>query len=183
MISHAQFGKAHHLDEDMAAYRAHDAGRYSTMSMLDGWLFNIDGLRRYNAWLGYRHCKTFAEAIVGYCKYVLRASGKEDAAPLNWYQFIKILCILVCYQCIHAVLDFPRTCSLVAQRAFGRYTRKKKLSKLPKRPDSAQWHFIWGLNAKAIEGHEIVADQPILQLTAVSTPDLYAQTVMRSVSA
>ena len=69
----------------------------------------------------------------------------------------------------------PRTCSLVAQRAFGRYTRKKKLSKLPKLPDSAQWHFIWGLNAKAIEGHEIVADQPILQLTAVSTPDLYAQ--------
>ena len=63
MISHAVFGKVHHIDEDMAVYRTHTGGRFSSMGQLDGWIFNIDGLRRYNAWLGYRYMKTFSKSI------------------------------------------------------------------------------------------------------------------------
>src|SRR5262249_34382185 len=47
LISHAEFGKIRHLDEDMAIYRAHRGGMYSNMPALDGWFFNIDGMRRY----------------------------------------------------------------------------------------------------------------------------------------
>ena len=73
-------GKVHHIDEDMAVYRAHAGGRFSGMKALDGWLFNIDGLRRYNAWLGYRYLRTFSESISAYCEHVLRSHGKEASS-------------------------------------------------------------------------------------------------------
>jgi glycosyltransferase involved in cell wall biosynthesis len=177
-IAHAQFGKAHHIDEDMAVYRAHRAGRFSVRSKIDEWMFDIDGLRCYNSWLGYRYCKAFCETIVKYCKHVLAEAGREEVAPLTWYQFIKILSLLACYQFISGALgllrrarNLPRQIALQIKSLITRkklvFARKTNLFELPKVPDNAHWELIWGLNAKTIEGQEIVDDHPILKLTAV----------------
>lgn len=84
MISHAAHGKIHHMDEDMAVYRAHSGGRFSTMSTLDGWKFNIGSLQRYNAWLGFRFMRPFAKAIFRYCDVILTelARVKLNHCPL-----------------------------------------------------------------------------------------------------
>jgi glycosyltransferase involved in cell wall biosynthesis len=158
MISHAVFGKVHHIDEDMAVYRAHAGGRFSGMKALDGWLFNIDGLRRYNAWLGYRYLRTFSESISAYCEHVLRSHGKEGVAPLSSYQLMKVRMIWACYQSIFRVLNLSSL-------------RQTGLSELPPLPGSAHWDLVWGLNVKAIEGQRVVPDHPVLKLTAVYTDD------------
>lgn len=70
-IAHAQFGKIRYFDKDWGKYRVHSGGRFSGMTPLQGWFFNINGLRRYNAWLKYRYCFYFAKAIIKYSRHVL----------------------------------------------------------------------------------------------------------------
>lgn len=106
-IAHAQFGKIHHIDEDMAVYRAHDSGRFSNMPVIDSWMFNIDGLRRYNAWLNYRYLTGFSEAIARYCASVLSQEGTGDAPALNWHQKMKCYCLIVTYGPINYFLGLP----------------------------------------------------------------------------
>lgn len=115
-IAHMQFGKCQYFDEDMAVYRAHSGGRFSNMRLMDGWFFNIGGLRRYNQWLGYRHCKAFAGSIARYCTVVLRDAGKlEETAPLTIAQLFKYASLRSCYKFIYLVLEGKDT--LVARYA------------------------------------------------------------------
>src|SRR6202000_2045161 len=72
------------------------------------WMFNIDGLRRYNSWLRYRHCKAFAESIMRYSQHVLRHAGKGDVPPLSWRLFLKLLLITSVYGLIYTTLDAPQ---------------------------------------------------------------------------
>jgi glycosyltransferase involved in cell wall biosynthesis len=103
-IAHAQFGKIHHLDEDMAIYRAHSTGRFSTMPLTDAWMFNIEGLRRYNAWLNYRYLTGFSEAIARYCASILSQAGTEVAPPLSALHTVKIYGLMLFYGSIAYVL-------------------------------------------------------------------------------
>ena len=188
MISHAAFGKVHHIDEDWAVYRAHAGGRFSGMGQTAGWLYNIDSLRRYNAWLGYRYARTFAESIARYCAHVLRAHGKDGAAPLNPYQLMRIVAIWACYRSLFHLLGvpptvifylrllakFPRALPKALARLVARARtprRRTRLFKLPLLQGSAHWDLIWGLNAKTIDGLRVVPDHPVLRLTAVRTND------------
>ena len=164
MIAHAVHGKVHHIDEDMAVYRAHAGGRFSGMKALDGWIFNIDGLRRYNAWLGYRYMKTFCKSIARYCEHVLRSQGKDGTASLNSYQLMKILTIWTCYRSMFHVLNLPKWLSRIA-------VRRTPLSELPQLQGSAHWDLAWGLNVKVVEGQRVIPDHPVLQLTAIQTND------------
>jgi glycosyltransferase involved in cell wall biosynthesis len=107
VIAHAVYGKIYHMDEDMAVYRAHSGGRFSTMSMLDGWKFNIGGLQRYNAWLGFRFMKPFALAIAKYCDVILSQSGTNDVEALSLAERIKYTAIKYVYRSIYSVLDVP----------------------------------------------------------------------------
>jgi hypothetical protein len=175
MISHAVFGKVHHIDEDMAVYRAHVGGRFSGMPLLDAWIFNIDGLRRYNAWLGYRYMKTFSESISGYCKHVLKSHGKEGAASLNSRQLIKILAIWACYRSIFHMLGLPGRVLGLRKRFAGITVRRTRLSELPPLEASFRWDLIWGLNVKTVEGQRVVPNHPVLRLRAVNTNDQAAQ--------
>ena len=168
MISHAVFGKVHHIDEDMAVYRAHSAGRFSGMPLLDGWFFNIDSLRRYNAWLGYRYMRIFSKSISHYCAHVLKSHGKEGVAPLKFNQLTKILALWACYRSIFHVLGLPKRLARIA-------ARRTRLSELPLLQGAVHWDLVWGLNVKVIEGQRIVPDHPIFQLTAVQTNDPAAQ--------
>jgi glycosyltransferase involved in cell wall biosynthesis len=105
-IAHAQFGKIRYFDEDMSIYRAHPGGRFSNMTILDGWFFNIGGLRRYNQWLAYRHLKAFSGSIIQYCNVVLRQAGKEyDTPSLTARQVIKYASIRTCYQIIFSIMN------------------------------------------------------------------------------
>ncbi len=120
LISHMQFGAIRHFDEDMAVYRAHGSGRFSNMPVVEGWMFNIGGLRRYNAWLGYRYLKAFSWSIARYCHVLLTQSGKGEAAPLTTYQLAKYCAIWVLYRSLTVVLDFPGWVQRSAPRSFSR---------------------------------------------------------------
>ncbi len=106
-ISHAEHGKIFHLDEDMAVYRAHSGGRFSTMTTLDGWKFNIGGLQRYNAWLGFRFMKSFDKSISKYCNVILAESGRDGVARLSLADGLKYRMIKNLYLLIYWVLDIP----------------------------------------------------------------------------
>lgn len=64
----ARYGNVKYFDEDMAVYRAHAGGSYSTMPLMIGTLFHINGLRNYNRWLGYIYLKPFALQISRRCQ-------------------------------------------------------------------------------------------------------------------
>lgn len=122
MISHAEFGKIHHMDEDLAVYRAHTGGRFSTMSTLQGWFFNIGGLQRYNAWLNYRFAKPFSKSIIKYCDIVLTETGHNGIPRLKWGQRLKYQFIRLRYQVALWVLDFPvrlHRSALLTRREMG----------------------------------------------------------------
>lgn len=101
-IAHAQFGKIKYFDEDMAVYRAHPGGVFSTMAIRAAWFWNIGGLRRYNQWLKYRYLKAFSRSIIKYCNHVLADKGKE-AELLTRYQYVKYFGIRMIYQIISAM--------------------------------------------------------------------------------
>lgn len=169
MISHATFGKVHHIDKDWAVYRAHAGGRFSSMSRMKGWLYNIDGLRRYNAWLRYRYMKSFAESISRYCEHVLTSRGKEGVEPLTAYQFAKILALWTFYRSIYNVLMLPKRFKRVI------VLPRTRLSKLPTLHGAVHWDLVWGLNVRIIPHQAIVPDHPVLQLTAIRTKDRQEQ--------
>jgi glycosyltransferase involved in cell wall biosynthesis len=199
MISHAAFGKVHHIDEDWAVYRAHVGGRFSGMGQMGSWFYNIDGLRRYNAWLGYRYMRTFSESISRYCEHVLRSHGKDGVPTLSPYMFLKIAMIWVCYRSIiHATNLPPAPLGLLSTFLFyvltllstvrvlhkpmarmaARFRKplwQTRLSELPLLQESAHWDLVWGLNVGVLEGQRIVDHHPVLQLTAVPARDRAAQ--------
>jgi glycosyltransferase involved in cell wall biosynthesis len=100
-ISHAAHGKIHHIDEDMAVYRAHGSGLFSTMSDLDMWKYNIGGLQRYNAWLDFRFNRFFAEGIVKFCNHLLTEAGKNGVAPLTAFDRLKYTAVRAGYLSIY----------------------------------------------------------------------------------
>lgn len=104
-IAHAQHGKIRYDNLDWARYRAHSNGRFSGMSNIDGWFFNIDGLRKYNSWLNYRHLTAFSESIVKYCLHVLRQE-KEKNCAIKFTQKIKLLSLFFIYKSIYTVTNF-----------------------------------------------------------------------------
>ncbi len=98
-ISHAQHGKIRYINADWARYRVHAGGMFSGMSEMKGWFFNIDGLRKYNAWLNYRFFPIFCEAIIKYCKHVL-TQEKLGNCVLNYHQKIKLYSLIYFYKII-----------------------------------------------------------------------------------
>lgn len=104
-IAHAQFGKVRHIDEDFAVYRAHPGGRFSNRPKIVEWMFDINGLRHFNAWLNYRYTKAFSRSIVKYCNHVLGKEGRREGGPLALHHRIKIHWIRACYGLMYLVLD------------------------------------------------------------------------------
>ena len=184
MIAHAQYGKVRHIDEDVAVYRAHGGGRFSTRSKIDEWVFDIDNLRSYYRWFHYRHGLAFCDSIIKYCRHVWAQSGKGEVPPLRFGQRVKILGLLARYRALRTVFRLVRgarnlpgeiatqVVSLVTRQGPA-FTRQTKLAELPDLPDSFQWHLIWGLNATKVEGQEIAAGQPILHLIAIPNRDTH----------
>jgi glycosyltransferase involved in cell wall biosynthesis len=104
-IAHAQYGKIRFFNDVMSVYRYHSSGRFSNMSETRGWMFNIDGYRRYNAWLGYRYNHAFSSAIYLYCEYLLR-HGKE-ADGLTWQRRLKYKLLGKFYKALHHRFQVP----------------------------------------------------------------------------
>lgn len=118
-IAHAQFGKIRHLDEDMAVYRAHEGGRFSNMLILDSWMFNLGGLRRYNAWLHYRYMVGFSEAIVRMCASVLAQEGTDGIPRLKIHQRIYCWMLITLYGPMAYLLGLPRRIKKMAGNERG----------------------------------------------------------------
>lgn len=77
-IAHAQFGKIKHLPFDGSVYQVHAGGLFSGMSETRGWIWNIQGMRHCNRWLGYRYVSQFTRAIHRYCEHLLAHGKVED---------------------------------------------------------------------------------------------------------
>jgi glycosyltransferase involved in cell wall biosynthesis len=77
-MAHAEFGPIAYFDADMAVYRAHAKGNYSTMRPERARIFNIEGLRRYNRWLGYRHAHGFAQSIYRLSRSLLEGHSRGE---------------------------------------------------------------------------------------------------------
>jgi glycosyltransferase involved in cell wall biosynthesis len=75
--SHAAHGPIKFDPAVRSAYRVHAGGQFSGMNPTQGWIFNIDGMRKYNGWLRYRFWRTYVEGIYLYCDYLL-ANGKAE---------------------------------------------------------------------------------------------------------
>lgn len=97
-IAHAQYGKIRFFPETMSVYRCHAGGRFSGMSETEGWMFNIDGYRKYNVWLGFRYFKAFAEAIYRYSEYLLRHGKAVDG--LSFWKRRKYRLIMIFYRAL-----------------------------------------------------------------------------------
>lgn len=91
-IAHAQYGLIKLMPEAMSVYRGHEGGRFSQMALVDGWIFNIDGLRQYNKWLGYRYRKIFNASIYKYCSHLLHHGPKEHGFTFGrWLKYRAIM--------------------------------------------------------------------------------------------
>ena len=82
VMSHVQHGDLFYMDDDMAVYRAHAGGSYSNMLPIKGRIFNIDGLRHYNRWLGLRYLKGFAYTLNRLTRSMLDEEAAGQLTPL-----------------------------------------------------------------------------------------------------
>lgn len=76
-IAHVEKGKLNYMDLDMSVYRAHSGGSYSNMPAKDGRIFNIEGLRKYNRWMGYRYSCEFNATISRLCRALIEDSDQD----------------------------------------------------------------------------------------------------------
>jgi glycosyltransferase involved in cell wall biosynthesis len=88
-VAHLQYGDLRYFDEDMSVYRAHSGGLYSTMPQLKGRIFNLEGLMRYNAWLGFRYLKGYAFSLNRLTLLLLRETQDGVLPPLTWKQRLR----------------------------------------------------------------------------------------------
>lgn len=88
--AHMEYGELRYFDEDMAVYRAHSGGSYSTMPALKSKIMNVEGMVRYNAWLGFRYAKAYAMTINRLTIALLRdTAAGGDLPPLTWIQRLR----------------------------------------------------------------------------------------------
>jgi hypothetical protein len=71
-------------------------------------MFDINGLRHFNAWLEYRYARAFARSIVKYCNHVLGDEGRREGGPLSLHHRINVHRIRACYGMVYFALDAPR---------------------------------------------------------------------------
>ncbi len=105
LLSHVQYGKLRYFDEDMSVYRQHAGGSFSNWSELRGRIFNIEGLRRYDRWLGYRYLKGFAFALYRLTVTLIGDADAGRVAPLTRAQRRKLKTIAAVYGWIYDLID------------------------------------------------------------------------------
>ena len=115
-IAHAQFGKIRFFPDTMSVYRCHSGGRFSGMSETQGWMFNIDGYRKYNFWLRYKYFKAFAGAIYRYSEYLLRHGKIEDG--LSLWKRRKYRLIMIFYRALFEYAEERRLAVFHPSRLF-----------------------------------------------------------------
>lgn len=104
---HATYGPIRHYDEDMSVYRAHAGGNFSTMSNIKGRIYNIDGLRKYNRWLGYKYLKGFSFTINRLCREMLLEEKKVGEDKLSRLRLLKYRYLEYFYLGLHSFLNIP----------------------------------------------------------------------------
>lgn len=89
---YGQYGSFYCLNEYMSAYRVHGGGVFSGRSLEVHWVFHLHGYQRFFVYMGYRYWLLFAEAVIIFSKYVVRAHAKGvcDQLKLRTYLFFLI---------------------------------------------------------------------------------------------
>lgn len=104
-LAHVQYGKLRYFDEDMSVYRSHKGGNFSNLPETKGRIYNIEGLRRYNRWLGFRYLKDFSFTIYRLCVLLLRDVDAGRLASLTRSERLKYKTIAAVYGGIYDALD------------------------------------------------------------------------------
>ena len=108
-MAHTQHGKLYHVDEDASIYRQHNGGSFSKWSELVGRIYNLEGLLRYNRWLGYRYLRGYSFSINRLCLDLLRRSKDGRLPPLKLHQRLKFSMLATSYGLIYDLLQaYPR---------------------------------------------------------------------------
>lgn len=108
-MAHTQRGKLFHVDEDASVYRQHKGGGFSKWSELIGRLYNLEGVRRYNRWLGYRYFRGYSFTINRLCVDMLRRSADGRLPRLKLHQRVKINTLATLYGLTYDLLQaYPR---------------------------------------------------------------------------
>jgi glycosyltransferase involved in cell wall biosynthesis len=108
-MAYTQHGKLYHADEDASIYRQHKGGSYSRWSELVGRIYNLEGLRRYNRWLGYRYLRGYSFSINRLCLDLLRRSKDGRLPPLKLHQRLKFSLLATSHGLIYDLLQaYPR---------------------------------------------------------------------------
>ncbi|MFP3553217.1 glycosyltransferase [Paraburkholderia sp. SIMBA_049] len=115
-MAHAQYGKIRFVPDVMSVYRCHQGGRFSGMPEAEGWIFNIDGYRKYNAWLKYKYFSIFCGAIYRYCEYLLR-HGKEEDGLTRWRRG-KYKAIMIFYRALSEYVEQRSLSVFLPKRLF-----------------------------------------------------------------
>ena len=88
-MAHVRHGKLRYFNKDMSTYRSHKGGNFSRMSETRGRIFNIEGLRRYNRWLGYRYLTGFSYTLYRLCDDLLKQVAAGTLGPISHFERLK----------------------------------------------------------------------------------------------
>jgi glycosyltransferase involved in cell wall biosynthesis len=100
-----QYGDIYYIRRDMSVYRAHAGGSFSGMSDIDGRIFNIEGLLRYNAWLRFRFLKGFSFTLYRLTREMLKLIDSGGLPPLRPLKRLKYSLISKFYGRLYDYLD------------------------------------------------------------------------------
>lgn len=123
-IAHATYGPVFYMDKNWSYYRQHAGGMFSNGRGvgLEGWIFNIDGLRRYNQWLGYRYMYPFSRSVLKYALHVFKQAATQQVR-VPAFVLIKLVILSGIYGLICSICVIPR---LTAAYIRGNLFRSRK---------------------------------------------------------
>ncbi len=104
-MAHVQHGPLKYFCEDWSVYRSHKNGNFSTMSDIDGRIYNIEGLQRYNLWLRFKFHRGFCFTIHRLCEDLLRLADKSPAA-LDKRTYKRYGRLMAIYGLLHFLASF-----------------------------------------------------------------------------
>ena len=109
---HSLYGPIRRFDEDMSVYRAHAGGGFSTMPVLKGRMFNLEGLRRYNRWFHYKYCRSFSKTIVRLIEDLFLQIELGNCQKMSNWQKFKYTNLLKFYSAVLWGFDFYDTIAI-----------------------------------------------------------------------
>lgn len=100
-----QFGRIFYIRRDMSVYRAHAGGNFSGMSDINGRMWNIESLVRYNFWLRGKFFKEFSFTVHRLIVEMMRLVDAGELPALPWPKRLKFRLLSRAHAWVYEILD------------------------------------------------------------------------------